>query len=352
MDQNEIFARRFKNARIMKGYSVEALAHEIGDGFSKESIAQAEKGQMALSSATLIAFAKALDQPVDYFFRPFALKFEPIKFRKVKSRLPANQEARIQERILDLVERYLSIEEICHAEIQFSSPFQTPISTPEQVKAAAERLREEWAIGKDGIVRVIDLLEEHGVKVIEIEDLPSFDGLCTMVNDRYPVIALNQSFCSERKRFTALHELGHLMLTFAQTVSEKDEESLCNLFASEMLILEPIFKQFLGKKRRDISYQELRSIQKQYGISCDALMYKAKDSGVITDQRYKTYCIQKNTNAFFKERVEQSIYPDETSERFVRLIYKALSDEQITLSKAASLLRQSVEQVREDLALV
>ena len=162
----------------------------------------------------------------------------------------------------------------------------------------------------------------------------------------------NKNFPSERKRFTALHELGHIILPFSNSVSEKEEESLCNLFANEMLILESVFKNVFGQRRQDISYQELRTIQLHYGISCDAMMYKAKASGIISEQRYKTYCIQKNRIPGFKERIEASLYPNEESNRFIRLVYNALSNELITASKAAALLHQSVEQVREDLVLV
>ena len=63
-------------------------------------------------------------------------------------------------------------------------------------------------------------------------------------------------------------------------------------------------------------------------------------------------CIQKNKMPAFKERIETSLYPNEESNRFVRLVYNALSNELITISKAASLLHQSVDQVRGDLALV
>ena len=180
----------------------------------------------------------------------------------------------------------------------------------------------------------------------------SFDGLSSLVNDIYPVVVLNKNFNSERKRFTALHELGHIILNFDSSVSENEEETFCNIFANEMLILESVFKHLFGEHRHDISYQELRAIQMQYGISCDALMYKAKAYGIISEQRYKTYCIQKNKNLSFKTMVEQSIYQQESSNRFNRLVYNALSNELITISKAAGLLHQSVEQVRGDLALV
>lgn len=118
-----------------------------------------------------------------------------------------------------------------------------------------------------------------------------------------------------------------------------------------MLIPESLFKKILGEKRHDISYQELKSIQLQYGISCDALMYKAKDFGVISENRYKTFCIQKSQRPDFKKLFETSLYPEEQSNRFKSLVYKALSNESITVSKAAVLLRQDIEQVRKDFVL-
>lgn len=349
MTQNEIFAQRLKNARVMKGYSMDELVAAMGNSLSKMTISKYEKCQLAPSSTVLISLSKALGQPVDYFFRPFTMQIESVKFRKHKSKLAVKQEESIKQNISDMFERYITIEEICNASVKFISPFKKPVSSAEQVKEAALRLRDHWNIGSDGIINVIDLLEEHGIKVMEIDAPESFDGLSSMVNDVYPVIVLNKTFPSERKRFTALHELGHLILNFDESVSEKDEEALCNLFANEMLILESMFRRIVGDSRREITYPELRAVQIHFGISCDALMYKAKDCGIISEPRYKSYCIQKNRNSAFKERIEQSYYPQEESNRFNRLVYNALSNELITISKAASLLHTSVEQVRGDL---
>lgn len=352
MDKVEIFAARLRNARLICGFSMDELVNAMGNTVSKMTISKYEKAQLAPNSSVLISLSKALNQSVDYFFRPFTLSVDTVKFRKKKSNLSAKQEKSIRESVADLIERYINIEEICNSAIQFTSPFSKKISSKSEIKECAAKLREIWSIGTDGIVNVIELLEEHGIKVMEIDAPPSFDGLSSMVNDIYPVIILNKNFCSERKRFTALHELGHLLFSFDSSVTEKDEEMLCNLFASEMLILESVFKSLVDSSRHDISYQELRSIQIQYGISCDAMMYKAFDCGIISESRKKYYFVNKNRNPSFKNLVEQSIYPKEVSTRFNRLVYKALSNEFITTSKAAALLNQSVGQVREDLALV
>lgn len=352
MNNLEIFASRLKNARTIKAYSMDDLVSKMDNSISKMTISKYEKCQLVPNSKIVISLANALDQTVDYFFRPFTLQVDSVKFRKHSSKLSIKNEKSIKENVSDLIERYINIEEVCNASIEFSSPFKKRISSAQQVKEAAVQLRQEWNIGIDGIANVIALLEDNGVKVMEIDAPDSFDGLSSMVNDVYPVIVLNKNFCSERKRFTALHELGHLILSFEDSITEKDEERLCNLFASEMLILESVFKNIMGKVRHDISYQELKSIQTQYGISCDALMYKAFNCKMISEQRYKTYCIKKRADENLKNILESSIYPKEQTTRFNRLVYSALSQELITISKAAELLHQDVSQVREDLALI
>lgn len=106
----------------------------------------------------------------------------------------------------------------------------------------------------------------------------------------------------------------------------------------------------IGEHRHDISHNELRDVQKQYGISADAQMYKAYQLGIISKNRYKTYRIKRNNSAF-KALIDTSVYPDEVSNRFQRLVYRALCDELITMSKAASILECSVDDVRNGAAV-
>ncbi len=351
MTDQSIFSARLKNARIMKGLSMDELCSSMGNVVSKMTISKYENGLLAPNSGIVIALSKALNQPIDYFFRPFSVQVESVKFRK-KSSLPQKKENSLRETIADLMERYINIEEICSDSIEKNPIPQIKASSAEDVKAAAAAVRKEWKLGLSGIVNVIDLLENHGIKVIEIDASNTFDGMSSLVNEKFHVVILNKSFSVERKRFTALHELGHLVLRFPKTIDPKIEESFCHLFASEMLLPGSELKRILGKVRKDISYQELRTIQLGYGISCDAIMYKAKEYGIVSEQRFRTFCIQKNKSSGFKALVERSLYHYEESTRFVSLVYKALSKELITISKAASLLHQDVEKVRRDLALV
>ena len=349
MKADEIFARRLRNARVMAGYSMDDLVREMGNSVSKMTISKLERQQIRPSSSIVMSLSDALRVSPDYFFRPFTAEINSIRFRSSGRKMSAKEEKTLKNRISDMIEKYLTLEEICNASVSFVSPVSSVITDGDDARKAAETVRRAWALGTDGIVSVVSLLEEKGIKVLETEAPLSFDGLSAVVNDDIRVVVLNSSHFPERRRFTACHELGHLVLSFDSALSEKEEEKLCHVFASELLLPESVFRILIGTSRASLSYQEMKALQLRYGISCDALMYKAMDSGIISEAKYRAFCIRRNSDTAFRTMVEKSYWPEDVSVRYSSLVFRALSDELITLSKAAELLGESVESVREKL---
>ena len=66
----------------MKGLSMDELCSSMGNLVSKMTISKYENGLLAPNSGIVIALSKALNQPIDYFFRPFTVQVESVKFRK------------------------------------------------------------------------------------------------------------------------------------------------------------------------------------------------------------------------------------------------------------------------------
>jgi Zn-dependent peptidase ImmA (M78 family)/transcriptional regulator with XRE-family HTH domain len=349
MKADEIFARRLRNARVMAGYSMDDLVREMGNSVSKMTISKLERQQIHPSSSIVMSLSDALRVSPDYFFRPFTAEINSIRFRSSGRKMSAKEEKTLKNRISDMIEKYLTLEEICNASVSFVSPVSSVITDGDDARKAAETVRRAWALGTDGIVSVVSLLEEKGIKVLETEAPLSFDGLSAVVNDDIRVVVLNSSHFPERRRFTACHELGHLVLSFDSALSEKEEEKLCHVFASELLLPESVFRILIGTSRASLSYQEMKTLQLRYGISCDALMYKAMDSGIISESKYRAFWIHRNTDTAFRTMVEKSCWPEDVSSRYSSLVFRALSDELITLSKAAELLGESVESIREKL---
>ena len=346
MDTKAIFGKRLKSAREMKGLSMADLAGEMQDIVSRQAIYKYEAGKMLPDSTVLIKLAEVLGVNVDYLFRPFSIALSGIEFRK-KAKMSEKARKSIQQQVMDHVERYFEIEDIAGIKRDVSSiRMDGIVRTREDAIKIAQKLREDWELGEDGITDVISLLEDKGIKVIEFNTTNDFDGLSGTVGDDI-VIVLNSNISpTERKRFTALHELGHLIMKFDESVDDKTKEKLCHAFASEFLIPSKVFKRILG----DISKSALNmvafaEIQHNFGVSIDALIRKAEDESMIAGNRYKSYHIRKNTNPAFKQYVEKTRIEPETPNRFVSLVYDAYSKSLISVSKAAALLNVPVNEV-------
>lgn len=64
---NDIFSRRLRQARMMKGFSLEKLSQCVTPAITRQAINKYEKGLMMPDSRVLIALAAALGVKIDYF---------------------------------------------------------------------------------------------------------------------------------------------------------------------------------------------------------------------------------------------------------------------------------------------
>ena len=363
-EQKRLFGRRLKSARVMRGLSQDELVELLGGSLTKMTISKYEQGRVMPTMPNYIALAGALGLGMDYFTRPFKVELTEVEFRK-KSRLSVKAENAVKETVLDQVERYVEIEDTVHAQTSFVNPIgRRLVASYDDAVLAADDVRQAWGIPESGIQNVTELLEARGVKVIEIDAPEDFDGTSALIDGVTPVIVLNQkfntgqrpsahAFTTERKRFTALHELGHIMMQFPSGMEQREQERLCHSFASEMLISTRMLRTILGERRTDISIQELKGIQANFGMSAEALMHKAMEAGIIKRYKYESFCFVKNRNERFRRWVESSAFTRaERSQRFQMLVYRAMAEGLVGDEKAASLLGMTVERVRTHKAIV
>lgn len=345
-----VVASRIRNSRIQKGFSMQEVAEKIG--VSKQMINKYEKGDSMPSSDKLIAFSKLFGQKVDYFFRKPEVQIGEINFRK-KSKFSNKRINSLKEEIRVQIENYLYIENICNLNSTFVNPLsECAINLEIDAIEAANLLRKAWNIGDDPIHNMIQLLEDNEIKVIEVADETSlFDGLATVVDGKYYVIVVNKSMPIERKRFTILHELGHLLLNIDHH-DEKGQERFCNVFASEMLFAGRNVVIEFGEKRNSISFNELKNIQEKYGISVSAIVYKLGELKILSNEKVSGFYKRLNYDPSLKQEVEMSRFEgDESSNRYENLVSRAVSEEFISLSKASSLLQLSLDELKDKISI-
>ena len=138
---------------------------------------------------------------------------------------------------------------------------------------------------------LMELLELKGIKLYEIPLDPDvkFDGLSAVIMPgEIPVIAVKDSLDIVRKRFTVAHEHCHLNYN----VIGENPENLCHAFANEFLLPREQLIKELGRKRKKLSLWELKRLKGIYGISIQAILFKAKQLNIISDAEYKSIFIQ------------------------------------------------------------
>lgn len=343
MDIKSIFADRFKSARLMNGFSLQDLAKAIDNKLSRQALHRYEKGEVIPDSEKINMLSKALNVNADYFFRSTEIELGDISYRKF-NKISAKEASMISEKTKEYLSRYLELEEIIGLPNKFKNPLENHISITEykHVNEAANILREKWELGKGPLFNIVELLEDKQIKVLKLAMDESLDGLQTLVNENIPVIVYNANKTNkpDRIRFTLLHELAHLLLNFGEVTANK-KETLCHEFSGAMLLPDDTLKKELGEHRSKLSMQELGNIKKQYGISMQAIVMRAKACGIISNSY---------TSKFFSFmdqmhwRVDEPIdyVGVEESNRFEQLLFRALIEDQISISKAASLSNMSL----------
>jgi Zn-dependent peptidase ImmA (M78 family) len=196
-----------------------------------------------------------------------------------------------------------------------------------------------WALGVDPIPSLAEFLEEKAIKVISIQLPERVSGVKANVKKadgtRVQVIVVNSEHPGERQRFTLSHELGHLVLDL-RSVSETIAEAVCNRFAGAFLVPEETLRAELGKNRTSISIRELFSLKELFGVSAQAIAFRAADLGIFNESLKRQIFVEFGKRGWRKE--EPNPVPKEHPARFRRLCFRALSEDVISVSKAAELL--------------
>lgn len=289
-------------ARHRKGFSMDELVKRMGEAaVSKMSISKMERGLLVPSAKTLQAIAQACDVPMSFFNAP-EVTLSPMCFRYEKD-IPSKKTKQIEAEVTLMIEECFAKEMLANTPCAFANPLENfVVRTYADAEEAAEKLRRHIVIGTHPLHSVYEMLQELGVMVVEIEaHTTTLLGTSTVINNVQPVVIVNSYSCptTERKRFTALHELAHLLLDI-RPISEEDFhnsnpdvtlkcptiERLCHHFASAMLISPSSLKRRLGERRANLTLSELISIRNMYGISIAATVHRAHDLAIISDATY------------------------------------------------------------------
>lgn len=325
-------------------------------GISKQSVFKFENGLSKPGAEALVKFSELFAVPFTDLYQTAdgsVLDFENIRFRDAPKIFNiGNHLKEVKQLVIDYVGKFLELERIMGYVRQFDNPLEgIEIVTEKDIEKAAKTLRKKWKLGNSPITDVIEMLEGKGIFIVEVDRSEDFLGLCGSINKDIPIIVLNQRIPNvERKRLTALHELGHIVLEFAAGFSDGKIEHYCNFFAGAVLIVDEAVLMEFGKNRTTISLAELRRIKELYGISIKAIIVRAKQTNYIDQATYQVW--MQTYDEWYKGGAHQNEFGNykcrEQAGRFKSLVIKGINEKKLSWSKAAELCGKKIDHLKQE----
>jgi Zn-dependent peptidase ImmA (M78 family)/transcriptional regulator with XRE-family HTH domain len=155
-------------------------------------------------------------------------------------------------------------------------------------EAAARYVRDQWGMGAGPAPHLVRLVENHGVLIVfsppqaASVDAYSFDSRLR------PVVVLNPvKHDYYRQRFDVAHELGHLVMHSDAEPGGRTVEDHANRFAAELLMPEAEIRGELPTTMNGAAWQALARSKERWGTSIQALLYRARRLGTLTEVSYR-----------------------------------------------------------------
>jgi Zn-dependent peptidase ImmA (M78 family)/DNA-binding XRE family transcriptional regulator len=376
-----VLSSNLRRIRVAKGLSQGDVAEAAG--LSRVGYRNVESGQSAPRVDSLVRVATALDVRLEDLVAPVRT-LTKVRFR-------ADKKMTTREELLADVARWLDdyneIERIVGERSKLKlAPLRKEIralSKSNRARGAAALVRRKMDLEKNEVIAdICGLLEGHGIKVFSPKlASESFFGMSVAESDGGPAIVVNtwERLSVERWIFTAAHELGHLLMHLdAYDVQRSDEddgqEREADAFASHFLMPDELFQKELNEARGlpllklvfklkrifRVSWQSVlhriaensadrkhvwAQLQKEYYAYAGRALIKADDSGALTADSFLSSAVRPRARA--AEEPESLVRADFVEDHLLRLVRQAVEAEEISLGRAAEMLRLDLEAMRE-----
>jgi Zn-dependent peptidase ImmA (M78 family)/DNA-binding XRE family transcriptional regulator len=286
-------------ARDARDYTQADLAN--GTDVTQALISKIENGLIQQPSEDVVTkISEALKFPKKFFYQTERqIGFPPFHFRK-RQRLGAKPLAHIgaiinirRQHVAKLVRSYeiSALKPIPQIDLDNSG------LTPERV---ADRLRAYWMLRRGPIDSLVEIIEKAGgVIVLAQFGTDLLDGISFRSENMPPLFFMNKDVPGDRFRFSLAHELGHIVM---HTIPDEDQkmEQEAHRFAAAFLMPPSDIKPYL----KEVKLSSLGRVKSYWRVSIKALIKRAHDLHMITDNYYKILNINYNKSFAEGEPVE------------------------------------------------
>jgi Zn-dependent peptidase ImmA (M78 family)/DNA-binding XRE family transcriptional regulator/predicted HTH domain antitoxin len=378
MDMSVLCAN-LRRLRTAKGLSQGDLADAAQ--LSRVGYRNIESGASAPRVDSLMRLASTLDVRLEELLAPVRT-LRGVRFRAQKKMTTRGE---LLSEVARWIDDYGELEGLLKARLPFKfevvrKKLGGARSGEARAQKAAALAREAIEIDNEIIRDICGLLEDNGVKVFTPKlASEGFFGLSVSEADGGPAIVVNtwERLSVERWIFTAAHELGHLLLHLdAYDVNKAEEEpgqeKEADTFASHFLMPDALFKKELAEARGLPLVKLVFKLKRIFRVSWKSVLYriasqspdgaklwprfqweyksltgrtlgKADEPDGLVAEDFRSV----RPSAKIADEPEHLVEGDFMEDRLSRLVRKAVEDEEISLGRAAEILRIDLEEMRE-----
>ena len=319
-------SQRFGIARKRRLLNQKGFADKLN--VSAHTVSRWEKGLNTPTEDNVQQFAKVLGFPSAFFYGPDL--DEPsadlVSFRSQKAMSAATRDAALSAGaigflISDWVDERFNLPTTQVPDLHLYDP-----------EAAARVLRQEWALGEKPISNAVHLLEAKGVRVFSLAENSKRVNAFSLWRNEKAYTFLNTVKSAESSRFDAVHELGHLVLHQDGKTTGREAEDQANRFASAFLMPRA---DILAVLPRVHYLEQIVQAKRRWKVSVAALNYRLHKLGVLSDWKYRDFCIQIVQN---KYNVEEPFEIEREKSVVWQKVMKSLWSERTTQRDIAATL--------------
>lgn len=341
---------RLKTARIYRSMTLAELGKSLD--LSKQTLSLYENNKGNPDFSTVIKLSKTLHFPINYFFQEKNINITSgtTYFRSLSSTSKKSRSAEITK-----VEFIGALYEALYNYIEFPVLNLPKINInsqnlkDEEIENVAIKLREFWNLGYDPINDLQYTLEENGLIVtgMNVAD-QKIDAYSQVVNidgiENYIIVLSVGNKGKARINFDLAHELGHILLhpwtEDIETLSNdefKDRERQANKFASSLLLPKETFSKDCSRYPTELEYY-IR-LKKKWGISIQAMLYRACDLDIISNNQFQYLMRQISSKGWRKK--EPGDTPHVLNENIFKMGIELLLDNNYTKQDVTNIFEES-----------
>jgi len=279
--------KRLELARKRRRYTAKILAERAQ--IAPVTLSRIVNGTQNPDEETIERLVRALRYPKDFFFLD---DIDPIDVTTASFRSLKSMTARERDAALSAGELAYELADWTRQQFNLPSADLLNLGSESDPARAARTMRQHWSIGERPIGNMVKLLETKGVRVFSLaEDTKNVDAFSCWRNGE-PYVFLNTFKSTERSRFDAAHELGHLVLhKHGGPKQGRSAEHEANLFAASFLMPKD---DVISAIPFVTGLDKIVKAKARWGVSVAALAYRLHKLNILTDWQYRTFCIQVN----------------------------------------------------------